>query len=165
MRRFKEPRKGLRNYIPTPAWRMTTSVKCMIFYDGAVLLLQKKDREGLHPWEFPGGGLEFGEDFKTAAKREVREETGLSIELLDIAGLWSYARTSRHFLTGIIFVAETDKPDVRLSHEHLDYAWVKPECIRQYHLQPSLWRALEELKPVNEKGQALREAFILGFKK
>ena len=48
---------------PRQTRRMGMSVKCMIFYDGDILLLQKKDREGLRPWEFPGGGLEFGEDY------------------------------------------------------------------------------------------------------
>ena len=38
---------------------MGLSVKAMVFHDGKLLLLQKNDIEGRHPWEFPGGGLLF----------------------------------------------------------------------------------------------------------
>lgn len=34
-------------------------------------------------WQFPGGGLEIGEDITDGAKREVREETGYEIKLTD----------------------------------------------------------------------------------
>lgn len=144
--------------------RMGLSVKCMIFCGEEVLLLQKKDKEGLRPWEFPGGGLEFGEDMANAAVREVREETGLHINILDMAGLWSYARTGLNFLTGVIFIAETDSKDVVLSHEHTDFAWVKPAQFKDYTLQDSLRTALEAIKIPNERGAELRRYFVDTFK-
>ena len=58
---------------------MGLSVKAMIFFEGKLLLLQKNDTEGLHHWEFPGGGLQFTEDFETGLRREVKEETGIDI--------------------------------------------------------------------------------------
>ena len=42
---------------------MGLSVKAMIFHNGKMLLLQKNDPEGKHPWELPGGGLCRDEDF------------------------------------------------------------------------------------------------------
>ena len=61
---------------------MGMSVKAIIWHRGRILILQKNDRPGRHPWEFPGGGLEFGEDFAAALRREVREETGLAAQQL-----------------------------------------------------------------------------------
>jgi len=53
------------------------SVKAIITdEDGCVLLLRENDGS----WELPGGGLEQGEDPKTALAREVAEETGLSVD-------------------------------------------------------------------------------------
>lgn len=144
--------------------RMCLSVKCMVFCDGELLLLQKKDKEGLRPWEFPGGGLEFGEDFKQAAMREVREETGLGVEILEIAGLWSYARSREQFLTGIIFIAQSKHKKVTLSGEHTAYAWVRPEDFAKYTLQESLQAALAQIEVPSLEGQTLLSYFCHAYK-
>ncbi len=38
-------------------------------------------------WTLPGGGVDFGEDPKTAMVREVREETGLDVRSAGVAGV------------------------------------------------------------------------------
>ena len=46
------------------------------------LLMQERDDDALHDpgrWGYPGGDLEAGEDFVTAAVRELAEETGLVV--------------------------------------------------------------------------------------
>jgi ADP-ribose pyrophosphatase YjhB (NUDIX family) len=52
-----------------------------------VLLFRSENETGQAFWFPPGGGIEPGEDARTAARREVREETGLAdVEL--VAEVW-----------------------------------------------------------------------------
>ena len=47
--------------------------------DGGVAFVETHWSDG---WVLPGGGVETGESFEEAARREVREETGLDCEIL-----------------------------------------------------------------------------------
>jgi 8-oxo-dGTP diphosphatase len=56
--------------------------------DGRLLLVSEHRRFGDETklcWDIPGGGAEPGESLEEALVREVREETGLVVELLDLA--------------------------------------------------------------------------------
>ena len=57
-------------------------VRVIIFDDKKRILLVKQSHEGRDIWMVPGGGIEDGESAAQAAVREVREETGLDIEVL-----------------------------------------------------------------------------------
>ena len=128
---------------------MGLSVKAMVFHDGKLLLLQKNDIEGRHPWEFPGGGLLFHEDFEVGLRREAP------------AGIWSYQKADGQFLNGVIFTAMADAEQVVVSDEHRDYRWVKPEELSAYRLQESLQQSLKQMKQFSyEKSHALLRGFL-----
>lgn len=122
------------------------SVKAIIFYKDKLLILQKIDREKTYPWEFPGGGLEYGEDFIAALHREVKEETDLTVEILGPIGVWNYRRSAYRHLTGMIFACRTRSNAVRLSSEHRDYRWVYPAELAEYDLHDSLQRSLKKMQ-------------------
>ena len=56
-----------------------TAVGVIVFRDDKVLLVKRANRPGQGLWAIPGGRVELGETLKEAARREVKEETGVSI--------------------------------------------------------------------------------------
>ncbi len=53
---------------------------------GQLLLIERAD-DGY--WAMPGGMVDVGENFTSAAVREVREETGYDVEVTGLVGLYS----------------------------------------------------------------------------
>lgn len=53
---------------------------------GRLLLIHKIDNDF---WALPGGGMEIGESIADAAVREVAEETGLTVELTGVVGIYT----------------------------------------------------------------------------
>jgi len=51
----------------------------LIFNQQGQLLLSEHTYRRLHPWGLPGGDLKFGEDPVDGIKREILEETGLTV--------------------------------------------------------------------------------------
>lgn len=60
--------------------RPKVGVGVIVIKDGKVLLGKRKGAHGEGSWAFPGGHLEFGESLEDCAKREVMEETGITIK-------------------------------------------------------------------------------------
>ena len=84
-------------------------------------------------WGYPKGHLEAGETDEAAARRELREETG--IDAVEIAPGFTFeikyefqSSTKGHVRkTVAFFVGRVDTSDVILSEEHLGYAWATRE--------------------------------------
>lgn len=52
--------------------------------DGLVFVGQRLDNPGSDAWQMPQGGIDAGEDARTAALRELTEETGISADRVEI---------------------------------------------------------------------------------
>ena len=73
---------GLRSLITgTIRPRFRVAVAAMIFDDKGYILLCEHTYRKFHPWGLPGGGLEYGENPEDGVRREVREETGLDVQV------------------------------------------------------------------------------------
>ena len=62
------------------------AVSCAIYREGKVMLVRRSRSRCKGFYSFPGGRVEFGRSLHTALHREVDEETGLKIEIVDLAG-------------------------------------------------------------------------------
>lgn len=71
----------------TRATQIRPGVAAIIQDDGGSILLQRRSDNGL--WGLPGGSVEIGESVRDAIVREVREETGLTVEVLRLVGVYS----------------------------------------------------------------------------
>lgn len=64
--------------MPVPA------VAAVIYQQDQFLLVKRRNPPSAGRWSVPGGVQELGERTQEALKREVREETGLDIDVLDL---------------------------------------------------------------------------------
>ena len=107
------------------------AVSAAIFRAERVLIV----RRGVPPMQgiytLPGGGVELGETLEQAVMREVREETGLAIEALSLAGYRqviardSEGKIERHFVI-LPFAARYLAGEISLNAELAEAKWLLP---------------------------------------
>ncbi|MFF2374167.1 NUDIX domain-containing protein [Streptomyces xiamenensis] len=74
---------------PTPN-SMVVAASAVVTNEHGDILLQRRRDSGL--WALPGGGMEMTESLPGAAIREVKEETGLDIEITGLVGTYTDPR-------------------------------------------------------------------------
>jgi len=109
------------------------AMKALVVKNGKVLVLREAATygEGTNRgrYHLPGGRVEKGEKIEEALKREVLEETGMSIEIEYpvYVGEWRpVIRGIPHQIMGVFVVCQPKGDKVQLSTEHDDYKWVDP---------------------------------------
>ena len=68
--------------------RPVLGVGALIFDGDRILLVQRGNEPYKGWWSLPGGGVETGERLEAAILREVREETGLAVEIVQLATIF-----------------------------------------------------------------------------
>ncbi|MBF0483051.1 MAG: NUDIX hydrolase [Desulfovibrionaceae bacterium] len=76
---------------------------------GVVLIERANEPYG---WALPGGFVDYGEPVEAAAVREAREETGLSVELTGVLGVYSDPRRDARLHTiSVVYTAQALDPE------------------------------------------------------
>ena len=73
-----------------------------VINEGKVLLTKREDFE---VWCLPGGGVEEGESLAEGAIREMKEETGLDVELTRLVGVYSRMGGGMHDVHAVLYAA------------------------------------------------------------
>ena len=145
--------------------KVIQTIVAIVFDKDEFLILKKKGT--WVGWQFVQGAKEKGEDWDTAVKREVEEETGLKdvevVKKLDIkADYWFKweGELTHKFLT--FFLVKANKKDkVKVSVEHSDYKWCGyEEALKDLkHGKKEFekaYKALNQLKHKKEKQMRLK---------
>lgn len=107
------------------------AVSAAIFRDGKVLLTRRARSPAKGFYSLPGGRVEFGESLHQALIREVDEETGLTIEIIGLAGwreVLPAAPGAGHYLI-MSFAARWVAKEPALNDELDDYRWIAPDAL------------------------------------
>ena len=114
--------------------RFIVAVGAMIEHEpsGKILLAKRADTADYLPgiWEDIGGRIKQFEEPEEALRREVKEETGLDIEIVKpLAVFHDYRgkRTAENELLIITYWCKAQSNRVVLSNEHSAYQWVSPQ--------------------------------------
>lgn len=131
-------------------------VVVVIEQEGAVLLGRRSGSFGAGKWCLPQGYVEFDDDFLTAARREVREETGLEVEILSILSVVSNFLTPRLHTLAVILLARVVNGEPVAADDLQALAWFPlagplPEMAFEadQHIIERYWKTKLEGAPVD----------------
>lgn len=124
----------------TPTARHSVSVAGVITDDdGRVLLIRRRDT--LH-WEPPGGVLELDESIEAGLRREVREETGLTVEPVALTGVY---KNMARGIVALVFRCKVVSGQLGLNSEVSGFQWATPEEVKAMADEAFAVRVLDAL--------------------
>lgn len=139
---------------------LKVAAKAVVIRGDKVLILREASTydEGsqLGKYGLPGGRMDDNEAFEDALRREVKEETGLTVSSVGLpfyVGEWSpEIKGVAHHIVAIFVVCHVDSGDVELSSEHDTYHWISTDEIDGYTFMQPDDDVLKRYAVLAEKG-------------
>jgi 8-oxo-dGTP diphosphatase len=128
--------------------RPIIGVGVVVWHGDRVLLVQRGRPPRQGQWSLPGGAQQLGESLAEAARREVLEETGLTVDLGDVlATVDSIERDPegrvRYHYTLIDFTAEAHGAELVPGDDAADARWFELHQIEALRLWSETLRIIE----------------------
>ncbi|MBU0979414.1 MAG: NUDIX domain-containing protein [Nanoarchaeota archaeon] len=121
--------------------------------DGKILLVQEKKEHCKGKWNYPAGRLDLDEDIFSAAVREVKEETGLDVELEGLIGIYQHKSIRGNCIVMIHFKASVIGGEMKHNEDELlDVRWFTPEEMRKLDLRSG--DITQDIRGLEEEGTA-----------
>lgn len=119
--------------------RPIVAVGAIVVSEGKVLLARRGKEPAYGLWSVPGGAVHLGEELQAAARREIREELGIEVELTDVIEVLE--RVTRdaegqvlyHYVI-VDYLARWIGGEPTPSAEALEVRWIAPEEFSQYEM-------------------------------
>lgn len=112
--------------------RPILAVGTIVVRNGRVLLARRGRAPSQGKWSVPGGAVDVGESLEDAARREIREECGIEVELTDTVEVIQritrdeIQRVRFHYVI-VDYVARWLSGEPEPSEEASEVRWVRPE--------------------------------------
>jgi len=107
-----------------------------------ILLVKRRDND---LWALPGGGMDLGESIVETAVREVKEETGLDVEVTGLIGVYTNPRHVMAYTDGevrqqfsLCFTTRLVGGQLQVDSESTDIAWTPLQDIESVNMHPSM---------------------------
>ncbi|MFP2934274.1 (deoxy)nucleoside triphosphate pyrophosphohydrolase [Pyxidicoccus sp. 3LG] len=113
---------------------------------GCYLITQRPPKASLPLlWEFPGGRVEEGEEDTVALAREIREEMGVAVEVLDQA-MHTHHEYPTYDIDFRVFHCRLAEPEANIRHLRVhDHRWVSLEEMSKYRFPDADAKTLAKL--------------------
>ena len=121
--------------------------------DGKRVVLVKRGRDPFKgSWVLPGGFVEYGETVEDAARREMLEETGIQVELIDVLGVYSEPnRDPRGHQISTVFVGRPLSNELKAGDDAEEAAWRDLDSIKHGDLAFDHDQIVSDLQNMSKK--------------
>lgn len=127
--------------------RPLVGVGVVIWRDGRVLLVRRAKPPRQGEWSLPGGAQELGETVFEAARREVREETGLEVEITGLITVVDAIRRDQagavaYHYTLVDVAAEWRAGEAQALDDAAEVVWAAPDALEKFDLWSETLRVI-----------------------
>ena len=135
----------------------------VLIHQGRALLIRRGRPPLKGQWSIPGGGLQVGETIAEGIRRELKEETGMEVEVLDRLGVFERVmrdpsgRVQYHYVL-IDHLCELKGGTLRAGGDASDAMWVLEEELGKFSLTDTAERVIRSAFRVVGAGSAERVA-------
>lgn len=129
-------------------------VGALIKKNNSVLLVKREHEPGKGRWSLPGGLVNLGEKISDAVKREVEEEAGLKVDVIEIVDVFDSieyddkGRVRFHYVI-VGFMVKVIKGKVRGSKEASQVKWFKADELKDLEMTNTTRKLLKGVNFLN----------------
>ena len=111
---------------------------------GKIFILKRSFSEHSFPglWDLPGGKVKNAETLQRAAKREAKEESGLSVKIEQNYFYIYHCKDRKLNIHG--FKAKLINGDITLSQEHTEFKWISKAEYKNFEYTPGVASIINE---------------------
>ena len=118
----------------------SVAVSGLVRHPNGKILLIRSPRRG---WEFPGGQVEEGENLIEALQREIQEESGVTVSVGPLVGVYSNIKSPTKVAFG--FLTDYVSGELRTSDESLETEWVARDSALQCVSNPAIYDRMKDM--------------------